>query len=264
MVKPKVNQMRYLCDNKKVLAVSKTDAEREDFQIQLQEMGFKNSNVKGAPTGADAWDLLHQEGFHLVVLDLEEIDGAPDLELLTSVKEDNWLKKTSFVVIGPERHREQTLAAGANQFISKPLDKENFKMAVQKVIIDVLCILVVDDSEFFREVLKEILSELKFKKILEGSDGVEGLEAMKSACENGVDIDLVISDWEMPRMDGLGLLKAIKDNPKTEHIPFIILTAHPDKKRVMSAIQSGATDYVVKPDLESLGEKIDKIFDIQI
>lgn len=256
--------MRYLCDNKKVLVVGKTDAERENLLNQLQEMGFKSANVKGTPTGADAWDLLHQEGFNLIVLDLEAIDGEPDLELLTSVKEDNWLKKIPFVAIGNEQSKTQALAAGANQFISKPLNKETFKMAVQKVIIEVLCILVVDDSEFFREVLKEILSELKFKKILEGSDGLEGLEAIKTASENGVDIDLVISDWEMPRMDGLGLLKAIKDNPKTEHIPFIILTAHPDKKRVMSAIQSGATDYVVKPDLESLGEKIDKIFDIEI
>jgi two-component system chemotaxis response regulator CheY len=253
-----------LCDNKKVLVVCKPDVERIDLQNQLQEMGFKNANVKGTPTGENAWDLLHQEGFNLIVLVLEEVDGAPDLELLTSVKEDNWLKKIPFVVIGPEKCKAQVQTAGVSQFICKPLDKEDFKMAVQRAIIEVLCILVVDDSEFFREVLKEILSELKFKKILEGSDGLEGLEAMKTAGENGVDIDLVISDWEMPRMDGLGLLKAIKDNPKTEHIPFIILTAHPDKKRVMSAIQSGATDYVVKPDLESLGEKIDKIFDIQI
>lgn len=256
--------MRYLCDNKKVLVVNKSDAEREDRQNQLQEMGFKRPNIKGAPTGMDAWDMLHQEGFNLIVQDLEEVDGTPDLELLTSVKGDNWLKKIPFLAIGPEKYKAQALPAGANQYAIMPIDKEDFKMAIQKIVIEVLSILVVDDSEFFREVLKEILSELKFKTILEGSDGLEGLEAIRTARDNGIDIDLIISDWEMPRMDGLGLLKALKDNPKTEHIPFIILTAHPDKKRVMSAIQSGATDYVVKPDLEALGEKIDNIFDIQI
>lgn len=256
--------MRYLCDNKKVLVINKSDAEREDHQSQLQEMGFKIPNIKGAPTGMDAWEMLHQESFNLIVQDLEEADGAPDLELLASVKGDDWLKKIPFLVIGPEKYKTQTLPAGANQYVIKPIDREDFKMAIQKIVIEVLSILVVDDSEFFREVLKEILSELKFKTILEGSDGLEGLEAIRTARDNGIDIDLIISDWEMPRMDGLGLLKALKDNPKTEHIPFIILTAHPDKKRVMSAIQSGATDYVVKPDLEALGEKIDNIFDIQI
>ncbi len=256
--------MRYLCDNKKVLVVNKSDAEREDYQNQLQEMGFKRPNIKGAPTGMDAWDMLHQEGFNLIVQDLEEVDGAPDLELLTSAKGDDWLKKIPFLAIGPEKNKTPALAAGANQYVIKPIDKEDFKMAIQKIVIEVLSILVVDDSEFFREVLKEILSELKFKTILEGSDGLEGLEAIRTARDNGINIDLIISDWEMPRMDGLGLLKALKDNPKTEHIPFIILTAHPDKKRVMSALQSGATDYVVKPDLEALGEKIDNIFDIQI
>lgn len=90
------------------------------------------------------------------------------------------------------------------------------------------------------------------------------MEQVRQAQEQGINLDLIISDWEMLRMDGLDFLKTLWDNPKTEKVPFIILTAQNDKTRVKGAMKSGATDCVVRPALEVLGEKVDKIFDVKV
>jgi two-component system chemotaxis response regulator CheY len=103
-------------------------------------------------------------------------------------------------------------------------------------------LLVVDDSQIQLVVCVNQLKQLGFEKIAVAKDG----EKAYSIIENG-SIDVVISDWEMPEMDGLELLKKIRENPSCQGIPFIMLTAHKDEKLNQEAIQFGATDFIVKP-----------------
>lgn len=103
-------------------------------------------------------------------------------------------------------------------------------------------ILVVDDSQIQLAVCVNQLKQLGFEKIAVAKDGKKAY----SIIENG-SIDLVLSDWEMPEMDGLELLKQIKSNPSLKDIPFIMLTAHKDEKLNQEAINAGAVDFIVKP-----------------
>lgn len=113
-------------------------------------------------------------------------------------------------------------------------------------------ILIVEDSVFQREICLLQLRELGFGNLFSAENGLEALEVLK---DNTVDV--VISDWEMPEMDGIALLKRAKDDPGLREIPFLMLTVHEDKEANKEALDLGAVDYVVKPsNPEVLTEKL--------
>ncbi|MFQ5588218.1 MAG: response regulator [Nitrospiria bacterium] len=115
-------------------------------------------------------------------------------------------------------------------------------------------ILIVDDMATMRRIIKNALRQLGFTNLDEGSDGQVGLGKVK---QGGV--DLVISDWNMPNLDGLGMLKAIRQEFKD--LPVIMVTAQASQRCVLEAIRAGATDYIVKPfTADALKGKIEKIF----
>lgn len=119
-----------------------------------------------------------------------------------------------------------------------------------------LTILLVEDSDFARMVAEEYLKEMEHT-VYEAVDGMAALEQLKELNK----VDLIISDWEMPEMDGLEFLKNVRKDEKFKDIPFIILSAMEDQSKVDEASQAGATDYIVKPmDPDILQEKIQKIF----
>lgn len=103
-------------------------------------------------------------------------------------------------------------------------------------------LLVVDDSQIQLVVCVDQLKQLGFEKIAVAKDGNRAY----SILEKG-GIDVIISDWEMPEMDGLELLRQVKNNPSLKDIPFLMLTAHKDEKLNEEAIKAGATDFIVKP-----------------
>jgi two-component system chemotaxis response regulator CheY len=105
-----------------------------------------------------------------------------------------------------------------------------------------LKVLVVDDFATMRRIIKNVLKQLGFTQILEADDGTSALEVLK---ENQV--DLIISDWNMPRMTGLDLLKAVRDKETTKTIPFLMVTAEAQKDNVVQAVQAGVSNYLVKP-----------------
>jgi two-component system chemotaxis response regulator CheY len=117
-------------------------------------------------------------------------------------------------------------------------------------------ILVVDDFSTMRRIIKNILKQLGYENVEEaenGADAYEMLEAEK--------FEFIITDWNMPIMDGLGLLKKIRTNPETKALPVLMVTAEAEKEKVVSAIQAGVNNYIVKPfTAEVLKEKMDKIF----
>lgn len=104
-------------------------------------------------------------------------------------------------------------------------------------------ILVVDDMLTIRKIAKKILNELHFKHIFEAADGNEAWQIINQE----KNLDLIISDWNMPKMSGLELLYKIRAKPEYADIPFIMLTAESDMIQVKQAIQSGVDDYVLKP-----------------
>ncbi len=116
-------------------------------------------------------------------------------------------------------------------------------------------VLIVDDFATMRRILKNILKQLGFKNILEADDGTTALEVLEKQ-----DIDLIISDWNMPKMTGLDLLKRVRADKKYSKHPFLMVTAEAQKQNVIEAVQAGVSNYVVKPfTAEAISEKLKKI-----
>lgn len=117
--------------------------------------------------------------------------------------------------------------------------------------------LVVDDFSTMRRILRNLLKELGYTNVDEAEDGVAALHKLESQ-----PYDFVITDWNMPNMDGLTLLRKIRSNEKLKHLPVLMVTAEAKKENIIAAAQAGASGYIVKPFTAAvLAEKIDRIFE---
>lgn len=118
-------------------------------------------------------------------------------------------------------------------------------------------ILVVDDFPTMRRIVRNLLKDLGYDNVEEAEDGQIGLSKLQ-----GGNFDLVVSDWNMPNMDGLELLKAIRADAALAKIPLLMVTAEAKKENIVAAAQAGASGYVVKPFTAAvLEEKLNKIFE---
>ncbi|MFQ5479812.1 MAG: chemotaxis response regulator CheY [Thermodesulfobacteriota bacterium] len=118
-------------------------------------------------------------------------------------------------------------------------------------------ILVVDDFATMRKIIKNLLKELGYSNAEEAEDGAMALEKLK---EGG--FNFVITDWNMPNMPGIELLKAIRQTDGIKDMPVLMVTAEAEKEKVVAAVQAKVNNYVVKPFTAAvLKEKIDAIFD---
>jgi two-component system chemotaxis response regulator CheY len=118
-------------------------------------------------------------------------------------------------------------------------------------------ILVVDDFSTMRRIVKNLLKQLGFENIEEAEDGAQAYLKLKDG-----GFGFVVSDWNMPNMDGLDLLKKVRSDPELKYIPILMVTAEAEKEKVVTAIQAGVNNYIVKPFTgEVLKEKMDKIFE---
>ena len=120
-----------------------------------------------------------------------------------------------------------------------------------------LKILVVDDFATMRKVVRNLLKQGGYENIVEAEDGVTALKVLKSQ-----KIDLVISDWNMPNMTGLELLKAVRADEDLKATPFLMVTAEALQDNVIAAVKAGVSNYIVKPfTAEVLNDKIKKILE---
>ncbi len=118
-------------------------------------------------------------------------------------------------------------------------------------------VLVVDDFSTMRRIVKNLLRDLGFTNIQEADDGSTALPML----QNG-DFDFVVTDWNMPGMQGIDLLKAIRADSNLAHIPVLLITAEAKKEQIIMAAQAGVNGYIVKPfTAGTLKTKIDKIFE---
>ncbi len=121
--------------------------------------------------------------------------------------------------------------------------------------------LVVDDFATMRKIIKKVLTELGYNNVEEAEDGVPALEALKTAQTSGKPFQFVISDWNMPGMTGIDLLKACKSDTNLKTLPFMLVTAESEQKNIVEAAKAGVSDYVVKPfNASTLKGKLERIW----
>ncbi len=117
--------------------------------------------------------------------------------------------------------------------------------------------LVVDDFSTMRRIIRNLLKELGYNNVDEAEDGSIGLAKLKRES-----FDFVVSDWNMPVMDGLQLLQAVRADATLSHLPVLMVTAEAKKENILAAAQAGASGYIVKPfTAATLDEKITKILE---
>jgi two-component system chemotaxis response regulator CheY len=120
-----------------------------------------------------------------------------------------------------------------------------------------LRILVVDDFSTMRRIVRNLLKELGFTNVDEAEDGAIALQKL-----NSEPFDFVVTDWNMPNMDGLTLLQTVRSTPTLKHLPVLMITAEAKKENIIAAAQAGASGYIVKPfTAATLSEKLNKIFE---
>ena len=118
-------------------------------------------------------------------------------------------------------------------------------------------ILVVDDFSTMRRIVRNLLKELGFTNVDEAEDGAVALQKLQTG-----GFEFVVTDWNMPNMDGLTLLQSIRKTPNLKHLPVLMITAEAKKENIIAAAQAGASGYIVKPFTAAiLSEKLQKIFE---
>ena len=117
--------------------------------------------------------------------------------------------------------------------------------------------LVVDDFSTMRRIVRNLLKELGFTNVDEAEDGAIALQKLQCG-----GFEFVVTDWNMPNMDGLTLLQTIRATPTLKHLPVLMITAEAKKENIIAAAQAGASGYIVKPfTAGTLSEKLGKIFE---
>ena len=118
-------------------------------------------------------------------------------------------------------------------------------------------ILIVDDFSTMRRIIKNLLRDLGFTNTQEADDGANAIPILQTG-----GIDFLITDWNMPGMTGIELLKAVRADSKTHNLPVLMVTAEAKREQIIEAAQAGVNGYVVKPfTAAALKDKIDKIFE---
>jgi len=118
-------------------------------------------------------------------------------------------------------------------------------------------ILIVDDFSTMRRIIKNLLRDLGFTNTHEADDGLTALPMLQSG-----NFDFLVSDWNMPGMTGIDLLKAVRADPKLASLPVLMVTAETKREQIIMAAEAGVNGYVIKPfTAGTLEEKINKIFE---
>lgn len=122
-------------------------------------------------------------------------------------------------------------------------------------------LLVVDDSSTMRRIIKNTLSRLGHEDILEGGDGIEGWNAL----DKNPNVDMLITDWNMPEMNGLELVKKVRADARFKDLPIIMVTTEGGKAEVITALKAGVNNYIVKPFTpQVLKEKLGAVMGIEV
>lgn len=119
-----------------------------------------------------------------------------------------------------------------------------------------LLIMSVDDFSTMRRIIKNLLKQLGYTNVIEADDGTSAWKLLQEE-----KVDFIISDWNMPKMSGLDLLKKVRADDRFKKTPFLMVTAEAEKDNIVAAVKAGVSNYIVKPfSADVLNEKMDKVF----
>ena len=117
-------------------------------------------------------------------------------------------------------------------------------------------VLIVDDFSTMRRIVRNILRQIGFTNVVEADDGTTAWEVL-----NREKIELIVSDWNMPQMTGIDLLRKVRASEQFADIPFLMVTAEAQQENIIEAVQAKVSNYIVKPfTADTMKQKIDKIF----
>lgn len=134
---------------------------------------------------------------------------------------------------------------------------ERVHSSKEKILNKNIKILIVDDFSTMRRIIKNLLRDLGYNNTYEADDGATALPMLESG-----DYQFVVTDWNMPIMQGIDLLKNIRANPKLKGMPVLMVTAEAKREQIIEAAKAGVNGYIVKPfTAATLKEKLDKIFE---
>ena len=134
---------------------------------------------------------------------------------------------------------------------------ERGKDRLEAVLDKNMKILIVDDFSTMRRIIKNLLRDLGFTNTVEADDGTTALPILKLGS-----IDFLVTDWNMPGMSGIDLLRQVRADEKLKHLPVLMVTAEAKREQIIEAAQAGVNGYVVKPfTAQALKDKIEKIFE---
>lgn len=132
-------------------------------------------------------------------------------------------------------------------------------MALNGSVDNNLPILVVDDFNTMRRIVKTCLKQLGLENVTEAEDGQQALAKLQAG-----EFQLVISDWNMPNMLGIDLLRAVRADERLKKIPFLMVTAEAQKENILEAVKAGVSNYIIKPfTADALQQKLELIFNKQ-
>lgn len=130
-------------------------------------------------------------------------------------------------------------------------------LTLESVLNKNIRILVVDDFSTMRRIVKNLLSDLGFNNTVEAEDGNSALAVLRQDA-----VELVVTDWNMPGMTGIELLREIRADPKFRALPVLMVTAEAKREQIIEAAQNGVNGYIIKPfTAQTLEEKLGKIFE---
>jgi len=232
-------------DATKILIVDDSAVVRKSLTKLLEEVG---ANVTAAEDGEKGLEIALTQSFDLIITDVE-MPKLGGYALCLKLKNNPATRSIPVIILSTQDSDEaieRGFQSGATAYISKSEAMTQLKKTIEKVLDkssfkQERTVLVVDDSKTIRFLVEKGLSEAGFH-VLTATNGKEGLDMVKVRTP-----DLILSDINMPEMDGIEFCKQIKTNSEWAAVPFVIMSSHSERSLVRGMIEQGATTYIVKP-----------------
>jgi CheY-like chemotaxis protein len=258
-------------DNIKILVVDDSKTIRKMYKKHLPEAFSKYVDVLEAENGKDALELLKENNDTFVVfldVNMPVMDGYDFLRTVRVIPQFENLK----IVMATSEDSKETISkmlkAGANSYLTKPFSLDEMRKTLEHLFEDIgidgavkeyenksstkkvresgiFKVMSVDDSKFTREMVKKQLPAL-IKNKVEVVEAEDGKDAFVKLAHNS-DVDLILLDITMPRMDGISFLRTMKAMPKYKNIKVVMVTSNSSEKMVDEMLKSGASAYIIKP-----------------
>lgn len=248
------------------LVVDDDDGARQIIVDYLTAFGYKN--LHQAKDGAEAIDILNKKKIDFVISDWE-MPGTTGYDLLMALKGDERFKNIPFVIVtspvsGEKNKIADAATANVDGYILKPFRAEVLREKIDHALSNLNLagrngVLVVDDDDDVRETIVDYLKQMGHDPIFQAKDGEEGLKSLKAHVD---EVAFVVSDWEMPKLQGIDLLKAIRNDETLSTKPFIMVTSQTsiERLKLQQALEASVDNYLLKPfKREDLKAKVEHV-----